>query len=367
MPSCVLFVNEGQLGGGVLGHAGLELLLSEAFAKYDDVEATFRGLGAMGRIGRTAVRGLPGLHQMDLDLQPTRWHVVQSIRARRLVGEARREHAVEALHVHTHTSALLLARHMRQVPTFLSVDSTATDWHAMGIWQRPRSWSLPSLAATRALERRAFRGAEAVLAWTDWTRRGVEQVADDANIVTLHPGIDLERFRPAPRLPRDRPRLLFVGGRFREKGGDLLLDVLGDRLGRDLDLDVVTTAPLDPRPGMAVHRLGPGDPSLVELYQQADLFCLPTVGDAVPFSVLEAMATAVPVISTDVGSIPELLGGTGIVVPRRDGRALAEALGALLDDETRSAELGRAARARAEVSYDAHHQSAKLVKLLLTT
>ena len=118
--------------------------------------------------------------------------------------------------------------------------------------------------------------------------------------------------------------MLFVGGRFAEKGGPELLDALGPLIGTRLDLDIVTPARVEERPGLRVHQLSPGDPALAELYQQADVFCLPTRGDAVPFAVLEAMACGAAVVATDVGGIPDLLDGgdAGRLVKVGDGRGL---------------------------------------------
>ncbi len=215
------------------------------------------------------------------------------------------------------------------------------------------------------MERRAFERAAVVLAWTAWTRRAVEQAAPRARVVEHHPGIDLRRWAPAPRRPRERPRVLFVGGRFAEKGGEDLLAALGDALGRDVELDLVTPADVAERPGVRVHRLGPGDPQLLDLQQQADVFCLPTHGDAVPWAVLEAMACGTPVVASPVGGIPDLLGGgeAGVLAPFGDSRALGEALRALLADAPRREALAAAARQRCEERYDPAQQGRLLLEL----
>jgi glycosyltransferase involved in cell wall biosynthesis len=117
-----------------------------------------------------------------------------------------------------------------------------------------------------------------------------------------------------------------------------------------------------------VHRLGPGG-ELAELFAAADVFCLPTSVDAVPWAVLEAMASGTAVVSTDVGSIPELLAaGTdeaaGIVVPPGDPVALGAALDRLLDDPQLRAAMGKHGRERAEVHYDATRNTPRLIELL---
>jgi glycosyltransferase involved in cell wall biosynthesis len=94
------------------------------------------------------------------------------------------------------------------------------------------------------------------------------------------------------------------------------------------------------------------------------VFCLPSHLDAVPWVVLEAMATATPVVTSDVGSLSELAGDGGLAVPVRDVRALREALGALLADAPRREAMGAAGRARAEARFDARRNSPRLLERL---
>lgn len=156
--------------------------------------------------------------------------------------------------------------------------------------------------------------------------------------------------------------MLFVGGRFLEKGGADLLAAIGEDLGESIDLDLVTPAEVDPRPGLTVHRLTPSDPRLLDLLQQADVLALPTHGDACPWVVIEAMACGTPVLAAPVGGIADLLddGRVGVLSPRGDVRALRGALLALLADPQRRTQLGGLARKWCERRYDAERQFARL-------
>jgi glycosyltransferase involved in cell wall biosynthesis len=236
----------------------------------------------------------------------------------------------------------------------------------MELWAPLRPHSRAMLAPSLALERRSLRAAAFVLPWTEWARAGFAAEAPDARYAVHNPGLDLETFRPVAHEPRERPRVLFVGGRFVEKGGQDLLDAVALLGGDRLDLDVVTFEDIPERPGMRVHRNVPR-PRLLELLQQADIACLPSRADAFSWAVLEAMACGVPVIAARTGGVSELLGEgeAGILVAPRDPRALAAALTRLLDEPGLRDELGRAARRRAEGSYDARRQTARLVELML--
>jgi glycosyltransferase involved in cell wall biosynthesis len=201
---------------------------------------------------------------------------------------------------------------------------------------------------------------DVVVAWTEWAARSFrdDYGVPDARVRVLYPGVDTDRWRPAPD-PATRtglPRILFVGADFARKGGDLLLDVYREQLRGRVELDFVTSAgAVEPEPGIRVHaNLRANDSALVALDQQADLFVLPTRADCFSVAGIEAMSCGVPVIITPVGGIPELLtsGREGLLIPADDGRALAESILMLTQSAERRNAMGRAARTLALARYD---------------
>ncbi|MEV5435483.1 DUF3492 domain-containing protein [Streptomyces sp. NPDC052682] len=92
---------------------------------------------------------------------------------------------------------------------------------------------------------------------------------------------------------------------------------------------------------------GPDLPSTADAYASGAVTVLSSVVEGFPVSLVEAMLCGRATVSTDVGAVVEVIGGTGLVVPPRNPRALAEACLALLRDPERRARLGAAARARA--------------------
>jgi len=362
----VLFFNEGNLGTHIMGQAQLDTALRVGLPGAADIEARFAGLSPMGRwTTALASRPLEPLAKRKLDFPVFRWHLVQSLRARGQLRRELRTWPADAVHLHSQSVAMAIAATMRSLPVVLSVDATVRDWWSMPAWASSNGAPI-TIAPSRALERRAMRRAALVLAWTDWARRAVEREAPGANVVEHHPGIDLHRYVPAPRRERARPRVLFVGGRFAEKGGEDLLAALGDLLGREVDLDVVTPTALPGGEGVCVHRLSASDSRLLDLYQQANILVLPTYGDTNPWVLLEAMACGTPVVSTPVGGIPDMLehGHAGVLVPYGDPRALGAALRDLLMDPGRRAELASRARLRCEARYDARKQFIRLAGYL---
>lgn len=364
-PLRALFVSEGALGIGTVGHARIEPAIRAGLEGRDDVQARHVTLPAQGAIAKSLARGVPGLRAADLDLQAVRWHLVQAVRARHLLERELRRAPVDVVHVVSHSIGLGMVGAMRRVPVLLSADISIWRHREMALWAPLRRHSRAMLAPSLALERRSLRAAALVLPWTEWAYEGLRAEAPDARYVVHNPGLDLETFRPARRPPRERPRVLFIGGRFEAKGGQDLLDAV-ELVGRErLELDVLTFEDVAPRPGMRVHRNAPRE-RVLELLRQADVTCLPSRGDAFSWAVLEAMACGAPVVAAITGAVPELLGhgSAGILVPPRSPRAIAEALTALIDDPGRRVALGEAARARAQEHYEARRQTARLVELM---
>ena len=87
---------------------------------------------------------------------------------------------------------------------------------------------------------------------------------------------------------------------------------------------------------------------VLELIRAANALCLPSEAEALPMSILEALALERPVVATDVGGTVEQVvdGETGYVVPPGDAAALARALGALAADRERAVAMGAAGRRR---------------------
>ena len=366
-PVRALFLNQGAGGDAVLGHLTTEAVLRPRLQSAEGIDARFLRMTPLRGLAGHAVRPLPGLASLDLDLHATRWHVVQALRARRSIAQALRQEPADVLHLHSHVTSFALTSLMARVPTVLSVDAPVWEVHAMGIWRPVRGHSRMAVAPSVALERRAFSRAAAVLAWSRWARRGVERVCPGARVVDHHPGIDTRLYQPAPRDDRSVPRVLFVGGRFEQKGGADTVAALGPALDRgEVELDVVTKSEVPARRNVRVHRLSAQDPALIRLYHQCDVFSFPSHADACPWTVLEAMACGAAVVTSDVGGTPELVdtGRAGLSV--RPGRVaeLRVALQRLIDDTDTRSRLAHAARRRVEERYDADRNTETLVELL---
>lgn len=182
-------------------------------------------------------------------------------------------------------------------------------------------------------------------------------------------GIDLTRFgrdpddRAAVRrelgIPQDAWVVGTVGRLWPEKGHRFLLRAVEPLLGRDFHVIIAGDGPEADNTARAVQALSrPGSAHLLGVRKDIprvmaafDTFVLSSVREGLPLVIPEAMAAGLPVVSTAVGGIPDVVadGETGYLVNYDDDEALRERLQALADDPDRARTLGRRGR---EVALD---------------
>lgn len=284
----------------------------------------------------------------------------------RLAVEGERK-ALDALLIHTQTAALLSWGLMGKLPTIISTDATPRNIDELSAAYLHRQGSPLEEDIKRRIMGSLFRRARYVVPSSQWAANSLVHTygVPEQQVKVIKSGIHLSRWPLASERRPGPPRLLFVGGDFKRKGGEVLLDALREIAG-PWHLDAVTRSALPSDERVTVHNdLHPSDPQLLDLYQQADAFVFPSLGDAVPWVILEAMASGTPVISTAVGAIPEMVPrNTGIIVPPKDARALRSALESLLHDPTRREGMGAAGRALIERDHDAGKTSRSMLDLM---
>jgi glycosyltransferase involved in cell wall biosynthesis len=241
--------------------------------------------------------------------------------------------------------------------------------------------------------------AEFVAAETDYSRDLLRQRCPNsaAKIQRVYNGIDLERF-PAPRdeaarprhgeqaviAPYHPPRIVSVGRLVAFKGFADLIDACAELARRRIDFvcDIIGDGPLRETLQAKIEQLdlssrvnllgSLSQGAVLEKLQAADIFVLASTTDAqgatdvFPTVILEAMASARPVVSTRLAGIPELVvdGQTGMLAPPGDSTALAQTLEQLLRDSELRLRFGHAGRARIEQHFRIEQTVAPLVQLL---
>lgn len=279
-------------------------------------------------------------------------------------------------HIHAHfANAPAAAAEFASLMSGIPFSFTA---HAKDLYLTP-----PPLIARRG------RAATFVATCTSYNVRYLEPLLGDRadKIQLVYHGIDLGTFdgRTTAKPSREGPPLILSVGRLVEKKGfddliaacALLRDagiafrcrIVGEGPLRSKLEGWIARAGLD---GIVTLEGAMTHAKLIALYRTADLFALsPRITDdgdrdGIPNVIAEAMATGVPVVSTDVSGIPEMVvhDETGLLAPPRDTQALADAMQALLTDRARAARLAAAGRARLEGAFDLWTTTRKLHGLL---
>jgi glycogen synthase len=160
---------------------------------------------------------------------------------------------------------------------------------------------------------------------------------------------------PFPELPH--PRVVFVGRLVHQKGVDTLLAAAATMRRQDARVLLVGDGPLRPWVEASIHQRGlegrvrvlgfRSHTEVPAILSNSDLFCLPSRFEEVSSALLEAMRAGLPIVSTRVGGIPEVLGSAGRLVPAEDPSSLAQAVDELLSDTELAASLAAQARERA--------------------
>jgi glycosyltransferase involved in cell wall biosynthesis len=188
-----------------------------------------------------------------------------------------------------------------------------------------------------------------------------------AAISLVYNGIDNEVFRPLPNVQRKPMQLMATASADQPLKGLRYLLRAYARLLRDYpNLELLVVG--QPRPGGHTERLlrklhlsdrvkfvsGISTEAMVRYYAEATIAVVPSVYEGFGLPAGEAMACGVPVVSTDGGALPEVVGDAGLQVPVRDARALAAAIATLLDDAELRRELGERGRQRIDEKFCWH-------------
>jgi len=289
-------------------------------------------------------------------------YIVHARRVRALV----RELAPDVLHALHLTSYGFLAGRCGWQPSIVSVWGTDV-LEAPHLTPLHRWITRDALAKAGAVTATGLRLAEATLPFMP-ERKGVSVIPY---------GVDLERFRPRAREPRARIIVGAVSRLSPEKGfGHLVRAValLRDR-GVDVDLLFAGDGPSRPELQRETRALGLADrvrfegevahEDVPDVLQNVDIFAMPSTWEGFGVSAIEASAMELPVVASDVHGIPDVVvdGETGILVPPRDGGAIAAAIARLAADPSLRETMGRAGREFVERNYRWQDNAALMERL----
>lgn len=229
---------------------------------------------------------------------------------------------------------------------------------------RPRQWGLRQLIRRwhgfLPMQMRVAQRIPHLVTISQSSRRDFarEFGLDTDRIACVPCGIDLATFRPMPDIPRAENKLICTSSAdVALKGLIYLIEAMAILAPSHPDLRLTVVGKL--KEGPTQRRLaklgladriefvsGISDEALVRHYNSATIAVAPSLYEGFGLPAGEAMACGAPVVSTTGGSLPEVVGEAGVLVPVKDPKALADAIAALLADPARRALLSAAGRAR---------------------
>jgi len=282
---------------------------------------------------------------------------------------AARERVADVIHAHwaipTGPAAVQAARKLG-LPSVITM-------HGGDVYVNPeQGYDFPTRWYVRPPLRWTLRHAGALTAITeDCRQHALRAGAPRESIHLVFNGTDLRRFSPAPGAkpvdPRYGPLMIFACRQlFPRKGIRFLIEAAAQLKPRFPELRVVVAGDGFERPELIqlAERLGIADQvtflgwvsnsELPPYYRAAAISVIPSLEEGFGIPAAEAMGCETPVVASDAGGLPEVVehGVTGLIVPRGDSTALAEAMGSLLADPVRRAQMGRAGRERSLRLFD---------------
>lgn len=192
----------------------------------------------------------------------------------------------------------------------------------------------------------------------------------------VHCGVEPGRYAPADRPPGRE--VLFIGRLAAAKGVPVLLEAFAKARATypDARLTLVGDGPARKELEARTRELGLTDAVRFTGYlsqdevaaelARCDLFALPSFAEGVPVVLMEAMASARPVLTTRIAGIPELVedGVSGRIVAPGDADIFADAMIDILSQPERAARMGQAGRQKVEAEFDVRQEAEKLGRLL---
>ena len=288
-------------------------------------------------------------------------------------------HRARIAHVHAQfadsaTDVAMLVAHYRRGRRVDGVDCS---------WSLAVHGSVEFYDVTRYALTAKLADARFAVAISDFGRSQLMRLSDPERWAHIHIvpcGVDLGVYEPpAERASSDRTaEVLFVGRLLPGKGLSLLLEAVATLRERGLDVtaSIVGDGPARGAYEADARRLGVdghvrfhgavGQDEIRTHYARADLFCLPSFAEGVPVVAMEAMAMELPVVSTRIMGIPELVGDGehGLLVAPGRADVLTDALERLVRAPQERLRMGRAAREKVRTDYDVARSALRMRALL---
>lgn len=216
-----------------------------------------------------------------------------------------------------------------------------------------------------------------------WKEKLIKMGCNERSIIVYRMGIDTNKFQFSLRSKKHDIQLLTIGRFVEKKGIEYGIQAVAKIIKKhpSVEYKIAGKGPLISKLECLIEEHGveknvkllgwQHQDEVIKLMKKADIFVAPSItskeGDqeGIPLTIMEALATGLPVVATEHSGIPELVqdGRSGFLVPERDVEALAEKLEHLIEHPERWPKIGRAGRKFVEENYDINKLNDQLVEI----
>ena len=311
-----------------------------------------------------------GVRHIPLKSSTRSKSVLADLRAALELREILRSETIDVLHTHNPKPGIYgrIVGRLSGVPIVVNTVHGLYASPEDGLWKRAVVYTLEWIASR-------FSDAELVQSREDVETMSRLRIGSPKWRFHLGNGIDLKRFSPNSS-PESKQRIRKVLGLtdeavvvgcvarlVAEKGIPELMEAYADRTS---EYELVVVGPADPSKAdaltnsqieaasrMGVRFLGHRD-DVEDLYHALDLFVLPSHREGFPRAAMEAAASGLPIIATDVRGCREVVsdGENGLLVPKLDATRLARAIDHLVENSAERSRMSAVARRKAEAEFD---------------
>ncbi|MEX0569208.1 MAG: glycosyltransferase family 4 protein [Candidatus Njordarchaeota archaeon] len=202
--------------------------------------------------------------------------------------------------------------------------------------------------------------AKSVVANSQGLRELALKTNPNQKIEVIYNGVDTQKFRPASQKNRDKIRILSVARLIERKGLNYLIEAIPSIIENQNNVEVLIVGEGNLHrelqrkcSGLGIQKYvkflgGVNNDDLPSIYSNSDIFVLPSLNEGMSNTILEAMASGLPIITTDTGGSKELIDKNGIIIPIMDSKAISDAIMTLISNERLRYEMGRKSRRKAE-------------------
>ena len=271
----------------------------------------------------------------------------------------KRKRAVEIIHAHSHlffsTNICALAKIVHSAPLVITnhglISASAPAW-LNTIYKN--TFSLAT-----------FQIADHIICYTNIEKENIEKMGiDPKKISVIHNGVDTTLFKPrASKKTADQKQILWVGRFVTGKGVEYLIDAFFHVQNKSPNTQLILVG-IGPEKTAIEDRIKKlhlqssvtfidylDNEELPGVYKNSDVFVLPSLMEGVPRTILEAMACGVPVVTTNLSHLVDIIAGAGLVVPPKEPTLLSDAILTILEDTSLADNMGQRGRRKIAEEY----------------